>query len=94
MVDSEDEKGRTALCHAARYGSLDCINVLAQHQANAFHTDRDGRTPIDIAEDCSRTEAATQIKRWAFPTLTGPVASHFPPHAAAQLEVHQDKAVA
>ena len=36
-VDTMDEKGRTALSHAARYGSLDCISVLAQYHANVFH---------------------------------------------------------
>ena len=62
-VDTEDDKGRTALSHAARYGSLDSIAVLAQHQADMFHADTDGRTPLDIAEECGRLEAAMQLRR-------------------------------
>lgn len=62
-MDTEDDKGRTALSHAARYGSLDSIAVLAQHQANMFHADTDGRTPLDIAEECGRLEAAMQLRR-------------------------------
>ncbi|KAK9787368.1 hypothetical protein WJX73_002975 [Symbiochloris irregularis] len=62
-VDTEDDKGRTALSHAARYGSLDSIAVLAAHQADMFHEDTDGRTPLDIAEECGRLEAAMQLRR-------------------------------
>ena len=62
-VDAEDCRGRTALSHAARYGSLDCIAVLAAHNADVFHEDKDGRTPLEIAEDCARFEAAAQLKR-------------------------------
>lgn len=66
-VNAVDYKGRTALSHAACYGSLDCISVLAQHNADAFHIDSDGRTPLDIAEDCSRFEAVNQLKRYPSP---------------------------
>lgn len=66
FVDTEDDKGRTALSHAARYGSLDSIAVLAAHQADMFHADTDGRTPLDIAEECGRLEAAMQLRRYVW----------------------------
>ncbi|KAK9842019.1 hypothetical protein WJX81_004484 [Elliptochloris bilobata] len=62
-VDTLDSKGRAALHHAARYGSLDCLAVLAQHHAHAFRPDADGRTPLDVAEDCARTEAAALLRK-------------------------------
>ena len=64
-VDTLDSKGRAALHHAARYGSLDCLAVLAQHHADAFRPDADGRSPLDVAEDCARTEAAALLRKCA-----------------------------
>ncbi len=64
-VDTLDAKGRGALHHAARYGSLDCLAVLAQQHADAFRPDADGRSPLDVAEDCARTEAAALLRKCA-----------------------------
>lgn len=66
-MDTLDSKGRGALHHAARYGSLDCLAVLAQHHADAFRPDADGRTPLDVAEDCARSEAAALLRKCARP---------------------------
>ncbi len=65
IVDTEDEKGRTALSHAAKYGSIDCLHILAQHNADVFHEDHDGRTPLEIADECGRAEAVLQLRRCA-----------------------------
>ena len=62
-VDKVDDKGRTALCHAAKYGSIDCIHILGHHNANAFHEDNEGNNPLQIAEDASRFEATNHIRK-------------------------------
>lgn len=54
---------RTALCIAARYGALDCINVLNEHSANSWHRDDEGLTALEAAERGSRQEAAALLRR-------------------------------
>ena len=62
-VDAEDDIGRTAMCHAAKYGSVDCVNLLGSMHADVFHKDHEGKTPLQIAEAASRTEAVTALKK-------------------------------
>ena len=62
-VDAIDDKGRTSLCHAARYGSTDCIHVLAEHGADVFAVDEDGLNPLDIAEQNGRAVAAAALRK-------------------------------
>lgn len=65
-LDAEDSMGRTALSHAAKYGSVDCMNLLANCHADIFHKDHDGKTPVQIAEGNgnARTETVTLLKRY------------------------------
>lgn len=62
-IEAVDDQGRTALCIAAKYGALDCINVLNEYGANHFHRDDQGLTALEIAEQSVRPEAAAQLKR-------------------------------
>lgn len=62
-VDAIDDKGRTSLCHAARYGSTDCIHVLAEYGADVFAVDEDGLNPLEIAEQNNRNGAANAIRK-------------------------------
>ena len=62
-VHAEDHTGRTALSHAAKYGSVDCLNLLASMHADVFHKDNEGKTPLQIAEASSRFEAVTALKK-------------------------------
>jgi len=62
-IEAVDDRGRTALCIAAKYGALDCINVLNEYGANHFHRDDQGLTALEIAEQSVRPEAAAQLKR-------------------------------
>jgi ankyrin repeat protein len=62
-IEAVDDRGRTALCIAAKYGALDCINVLNEYGANHFHRDDHGLTALEIAEQSVRPEAAAQLKR-------------------------------
>lgn len=65
-LDAEDSMGRTALSHAAKYGSVECMNLLANCHADVFHKDHDGKTPIQIAEGSgnARSDTITQLKRY------------------------------
>mmetsp|Transcript_22077 Transcript_22077/g.55586 ORF Transcript_22077/g.55586 Transcript_22077/m.55586 type:complete len:432 (+) Transcript_22077:115-1410(+) len=62
-VDAMDDKGRTSMCHAARYGSTDCIHVLAEHGADVFAVDEEGMSPLGIAEQHSRMGAAAALRK-------------------------------
>ena len=62
-VNAIDDKGRTSLCHAARYGSTDCIHVLAEHGADVFAVDKDGLSPFLIAEQNERSVVALALKK-------------------------------
>ena len=53
-IEAVDDRGRTALCIAAKYGALDCINVLNEYGANHFHRDDHGLTALEIAEQSVR----------------------------------------
>lgn len=63
-LEAEDDTGRTAVSHAAKYGSVDCLNLLGNAHADVFHKDREGKTPLQIAESSSRTEAVIALKKW------------------------------
>ena len=63
-VHTEDNIGRTAMSHAAKYGSIDCLNLLGNMHADVFHKDNEGKTPLQIAEASSRSEAVTALKKW------------------------------
>ena len=65
-LDAEDTMGRTALSHAAKYGSTDCMNLLANCHADVFHKDHDGKTPVQIAEGSlnPRTETVNLLRRY------------------------------
>ena len=62
-VEAEDESGRTAMSHAAKHGSVDCLNLLGKEHADVFHKDKEGKTPLQIAELSSRTEVVTALKK-------------------------------
>lgn len=62
-VHAEDNTGRTAMSHAAKYGSIDCLNLLGNVHADVFHKDNEGKTPLQIAEASSRSEAVIALKR-------------------------------
>lgn len=62
-IEAVDDRKRTALCIAAKYGALDCINVLNEYGANHFHRDEQSLTALEIAEQSVRPEAAAQLKR-------------------------------
>lgn len=62
-IEAVDDRRRTALCIAAKYGALDCINVLNEFGANHFHRDEQSLTALEIAEQSVRPEAAAQLKR-------------------------------
>ncbi|DBA71402.1 TPA: hypothetical protein ACH3X2_011205 [Trebouxia sp. C0005] len=63
-LEAEDDIGRTAVSHAAKYGSVDCLNLLGNAHADVFHKDREGKTPLQIAEASSRSEAVLALKKW------------------------------
>lgn len=65
-LNAEDTLGRTALSHAAKYGSTDCMNLLANCHADVLHRDDDGKTPVQIAEESSnpRSETINALKRY------------------------------
>ncbi|DBA87580.1 hypothetical protein WJX77_006083 [Trebouxia sp. C0004] len=63
-LEAEDDIGRTAVSHAAKYGSVDCLNLLGNAHADVFHKDREGKTPLQIAEVSSRSEAVLALKKW------------------------------
>ncbi len=63
-LEAEDDVGRTAVSHAAKYGSVDCLNLLGNAHADVFHKDREGKTPLQIAEISSRSEAVLALKKW------------------------------
>lgn len=63
-VHIQDSVGRTAMSHAAKYGSIDCLNLLGNMHADVFHKDNEGKTPLQIAEASSRSEAVTALKKW------------------------------
>ena len=62
-IEAVDDRRRTALCIAAKYGALDCINVLNEYGANHFHRDEQSLTALETAEQSVRPEAAAQLKR-------------------------------
>ena len=62
-VDAVDDIGRTAMSHAAKYGSVDCVNLLGNAHADVFHKDKEGKTPLQIAEAANRTEAVNSLKK-------------------------------
>ncbi len=63
-LEAEDDVGRTAVSHAAKYGSVDCLNLLGNAHADVFHKDGEGKTPLQIAEISSRSEAVLALKKW------------------------------
>ena len=63
-LEAEDDVGRTAVSHAAKYGSVDCLNLLGNAHADVFHKDTEGKTPLQIAETSSRSEAVLALKKW------------------------------
>ena len=63
-LEAEDDIGRTAVSHAAKYGSVDCLNLLGNAHADVFHKDKEGKTPLQIAEISSRSEAVLALKKW------------------------------
>ena len=63
-LEAVDHNGRTAVSHAAKYGSVDCLNLLGNSHADILHKDREGKTPLQIAEGSARTEAVTALKKW------------------------------
>ena len=65
-MEAEDDVGRTALSHAAKNGSVNCINLLANCHADVFHKDHEGKTPVQIAEAVRnpRPEVVSKLKRY------------------------------
>ena len=62
-IEAEDDTGRTAMSHAAKHGSVDCLNLLGKEHADVFHKDHEGKTPLQIAEVSSRHEVVTALKK-------------------------------
>ena len=44
-----DKEGLTGLCWACLKGQLHCVQSLVERQSDIDHTDRNGRTPLDLA---------------------------------------------
>lgn len=44
-----DREGLTALCWACLKGQLTCVQLLLERGSDIEHTDRNGRTPLDLA---------------------------------------------
>lgn len=44
-----DKEGLTALCWACLKGHLHCVQSLLERGSRIDHTDRNGRTPLDLA---------------------------------------------
>ena len=63
-LEAEDKSGRTAVSHAAKYGSVDCLNLLGNSHADVYHKDFEGKTPPQIAESASRLDAVAALKKW------------------------------
>ena len=48
-VTLADKEGLTALCWACLKGQLHCVQSLVERHSDIDHTDRNGRTPLDLA---------------------------------------------
>ena len=44
-----DKEGLTGLCWACLKGQLHCVQSLMERHSDIHHTDRNGRTPLDLA---------------------------------------------
>jgi ankyrin repeat protein len=49
-VDIEDNSGCTPLWEAAYCGYSDCVDILLMHGASPDHKDKNGKSPLDRAE--------------------------------------------
>ena len=79
-IEAEDDSGRTAMSHAAKHGSMDCLNLLGKEHADVFHKDNEGKTPLQIAEVSSRHEVVTALKKLQQVITTG--SSALQPHVS------------
>jgi ankyrin repeat protein len=66
-MDAVDSKGQTALHHAARFNNLEAVRRLIQLGAGyqLAHKDRDGRTPLQLAQQHSNKSLAEYLKSLA-----------------------------
>lgn len=59
-----DEKGQTALHHAAAGGFADCVEVLCKGGALRERKNKDGETPEDAALSSGRHETVRLLREW------------------------------
>ncbi len=78
-VDATDEKGCTALHHAASHGSLNCLHLLLAAGASATVVDSAGSTPLKVAEENHRTPIIEALKQ-ALIKVRHLGEGHPPPH--------------
>lgn len=56
-IEAHDNKGYTAIAHAAAHGAIECIRVLADRDGDVETTDLENKTPLMLAVEHNHIEA-------------------------------------
>jgi RNA polymerase sigma factor (sigma-70 family) len=63
-ADARDENGQTLLHWAAMHGYLDATEFLIQHRSSPNVKDKDGKTPLQVAEEMGHQQVADLLRRY------------------------------
>jgi ankyrin repeat protein len=61
VVDQADDRGQTALMHAAKYGQKEAVVLLLERGADPTHMDKDGRTAAAMTGNSGNAAELTEL---------------------------------
>ncbi|KAH8876827.1 Arf-GAP with coiled-coil, ANK repeat and PH domain-containing protein isoform 2 [Schistosoma japonicum] len=61
-IDIKDDRGRTPLHHACRFGRVHLVCLLLRRRANQMITDNDGKSPLDVALEVANADIVTLLR--------------------------------